>query len=54
MTESDAEQKIVAIMRNYCFSTHNNYQVFYDFLFKFGGLYKINDILCQVEDFDDD
>ena len=53
MTESEAEKRIVAIMREYCFSTHNVYQVLYHFLFKFGGLYKINTILNQIDDQDE-
>lgn len=49
MTENEAEKRILALLRQYCFTTKTSYEPLYNFLFQYGGLYKVNDILCQVE-----
>lgn len=49
MQEQEAEKRIADLIKQYCFTTKTSYIVLYDFLFAFGGLYKINDVLNQIE-----
>lgn len=49
MKELEAEDKIKDLVRNYCSAAGLSYDVFYEFLFTNGNLYKMDNILEQVE-----
>lgn len=53
MTEQEAEKRINLMISEYCFIYKTSKKTLIKFLFGYGYLYKINDILCQVEQDED-
>lgn len=49
MDELEAEKRIKDLVKNYCSKAGVSYNVLYEFLFTNGNLYKMDNILEQVE-----
>lgn len=53
MTEQEAEKRIDDLVHEYCRKNGICTDTIHDFLFKYGNMYKIDNILEQVEDDED-